>query len=84
VIAQKTVQARQRFLIVAFTIAINDVQSLSSMGVKKMQAVGTVRNALHSWLGRSTADRPIGEEDRQQQKTAKIPWQPGQRERLEK
>jgi flagellar basal body-associated protein FliL len=84
VISQKTVQARQRFLIVAFTIAVNNVQSLSGMCMKKMQAVGTVRNALHSWLSRSTADQPMGEEHRQQQKTARISWRPGQRERLGK
>jgi len=73
VIAQKTVQACHRFLIVAFTIAVNDVQSLSSMCMEKIQTVGTVRNALHSWLGCGTADQFAGEDHRQQQKTAKIP-----------
>jgi len=48
VIAQKTVQACHRFPIVAFTVAVNDVQSLSSMCMKEMQAVGTVRNTQHS------------------------------------
>ena len=48
VIAQKTVQALHRFLIVAFTVAVNDVQSLSSMCVKKVQAVGTVRPVVPS------------------------------------
>src|SRR5579864_7297240 len=54
VVAQITVQARQRFLIVAFAIAVDDIQALSRMCVKKMQAVPTVRDAGEFPLALST------------------------------
>jgi len=41
-VPQVTVQARQGFLIVAFAIAIDDIQALPSVCVKKTQAVWTI------------------------------------------
>ena len=49
VVTQITVEARHGFRIVAFAIAVNDVQSLSSMCVEEMQPVRTVRD-LNLWL----------------------------------
>ena len=51
VVAQVKVEARQRFLVIAFAVSVDDVQPLSSMGVKKMQLVGTRRNLRQFWLG---------------------------------
>jgi hypothetical protein len=50
VVAQIAVQSRQGILIVAFAIAVNDIQSLSSMCVEEMQAVKIVRDDLSFWL----------------------------------
>src|SRR5208282_151380 len=85
VVPQKTVQAGQRFLIVAFGIAVDDVQPLSSMCVEKMQAVGTAGNRQQVWLGGRSRDHLAGKRQRQQQKkTAQTSWRPRQSKRLPK
>ena len=81
VVAQITVQASQRFLIVARIIAVDDVQVLSSMCVNKTQSVWTVRNSLWFWLG-GAGDQPAGEDQHEHEETAKISWRPGQGKRL--
>jgi hypothetical protein len=71
-IAQITVQACQRSQIVALTIAVNDIQSLSSMGMKQMQAVRIFGDASGSWL--DCAGELSGEDQRQQKQMANILW----------
>jgi hypothetical protein len=56
VVAQIVIQSRQGFLVVTFATAVDDVQALSGMCVKKMQAVRTVRSVLLFRFGRSAAD----------------------------
>ena len=65
VVSKITIQTRQGFLIVAFTIAVDNVQALTGMCVEKMQAVWTVRNGLQFWLRRGKADQPTDEDRRQ-------------------
>jgi hypothetical protein len=65
VVSKITIQARQRFCIVAFAIAVDNVQALTGMCMEKMQAVWTVRNGLQFWLRRGKADQPTGEDRRQ-------------------
>ena len=72
VVPQIAIQAGQGFLIVTFAIAIDDIQALSGMGVKQVQAVDIVRNGLHFWLGRSSAEQAAGEDHRQHKNTAQI------------
>ena len=50
VVAQVTVQSRQGIQMIAVAIAVNDVQSLSSVCVEEMQAVRIVRDDLTFWL----------------------------------
>jgi hypothetical protein len=63
-------------------ISVDDVESLSSMCVKKMQLVRTVRNGLQFWLGVGTRDQPAGEDQGQQEETGRISWRPGQDKKL--
>jgi hypothetical protein len=56
VVPQIVIQSRQGFLVVTLASAVDDVQALSGMCVKKMQAVRTVRSGLLFSLGRSAAD----------------------------
>jgi hypothetical protein len=64
VVAKITVQELQRFLIVAFIIAIDNVQAFTRMRVKKIQAVRAVRNGLHFPLGGGATDQTAGEDQR--------------------
>lgn len=59
-VAQITVQARQGFRIVAFPIAVDDGQTLASVGVEKMQTIDTILNWLQFWLG-CAGNQPTGE-----------------------
>ena len=49
-VAQIIVQARKRLRFVGFAVAVNDIQPLSGVGMKKMQLVGNARTILKFWL----------------------------------
>src|ERR1700751_654004 len=76
VIAQIAVQACQRLQIVAFVISVNDIQSLSSMGMIQMQAVSFVGDTSGLWLDRS--GDLSGKDNRHKQQMANILRRQGQ------
>src|SRR5208283_1514870 len=84
VVSQIAIQACERFRIVAFAVAVDDVQSLPGMCVEKMQAVRTLRNGLYSWLGDSRGYQPAGEDHGQQHKIAQTSYRQRQSKRLPK
>src|ERR1700741_1128733 len=65
-------------MVVAFAIAVDDVQSLASMGVKEMELVRTIRNSLQLCLGVGTGCQPAGEDTWQEEDIGKISWRPVQ------
>jgi hypothetical protein len=72
VVAKVTIQPLQRFLIIAFIIAIDNVQAFTGMRMKKLQAVTAIRSGRHFRFGGRATDQTAGENQRQQQKIAKI------------
>jgi len=75
VVAQITVQASQGLLVVACSIAVNDVQSFSGMRVNQMQLIRTVRNRLRLGLCAGMEDQPSCEDQSQEEDTGKISWE---------
>src|SRR5580765_6121239 len=67
VVAQIMVQLRQRFWIIAGAVTVNDIQTLASVSVKKMQAVRTVRDILKLQLGCGSRDMPGGNQHQEKQ-----------------
>ena len=65
-------------MVVAFAIAVDNVQSLTRMCVKEMELVRTVRDGLHLGPGLGMGGQPAGENERQEKEFANISSRPGQ------